>query len=93
MDKETAFKCLVSWGCGIMVGIMILAFTGNICIIESEQPTICNGIIDIYENGTISITNKYNNCNVKIENATINIHNDVNVLLDETGGETNGKKI
>lgn len=40
MDKETFFKYFVSWGCGIIIGMMILAFTGNVCLIESQEENV-----------------------------------------------------
>lgn len=40
MDKETAFGYFVAWGCGIIIGMMILAFTGNVCPIELQEEEV-----------------------------------------------------
>lgn len=37
MEKETAFGYFLAWGCGIIVGILILIITGNVCPIELQE--------------------------------------------------------
>ncbi len=40
MDKDTFFYCFVSWGCGIIMGILILSLTGNIEAHNKEEKII-----------------------------------------------------
>lgn len=56
MEKETAFGYFVAWGCGIIIGIMILGLTGNICTDKDSDEDFMECKVNLSE-GEYSIIN------------------------------------